>query len=318
MNGWIRPRRTACAGLLVLLALLAPPLASAQGAKTALRVAYVPVATALPAWVAKDKGIFDKHGLDVSLTPIQNLSTLIGAMGRQFDVAVSTAPDLLKAAASGIDVVAVAGLVIETSANQICMVIVRPDSGIKSVKDLAGKRIATPTVGAVIHTSVLYWLKKNGVDPASIKAVEVPFPNMGDQLKAGRVDAVQALEPFTSQLLAAGNVSLGDPLLAVADPVLFPFWIAQGAWARDNRPAIERWIRALTEAKDWMAQNDRETREIMVKYTRLPQAVADKIKLPTYQFSIRPEQLDVWAKVLKDLDQLSGNVDVSRLVVTAP
>ena len=314
MNGWIRP----CAGLLVLLALLAPGLAAAQAQKTPLRVAYVPVATALPAWVAKEKGIFDKHGLDVTLTSIQNLSTLIGAMGRQFDVAVSTAPDLLKAAASGIDVVAVAGLVIETSANQICMVIVKPDSGIKSVKDLAGKRVATPTVGAVIHTSMLYWLKKNGVDPASIKAVEVPFPNMGDQLKAGRVDAVQALEPFTSQLLAAGNVSLGDPLLAVADPVLFPFWIGQGAWARDNRPTIERWIRSLTEAREWMAQNDRETREIMVKYTRLPQAVADRIKLPTYQFTIRPEQLDVWARVLKELDQLTGNVDVSRLVVTAP
>jgi ABC-type nitrate/sulfonate/bicarbonate transport system substrate-binding protein len=284
----------------------------------AVRVAYVPVATALPAWVAKDKGIFDKHGLDVSLTPIQNLSMLIGAMGRQFDIAVSTAPDLLKAAASGVDVVAVAGLVIETSANQTTLVIVRNDSGIKSVKDLAGKRIATPSVGAVIHTSVLYWLKKNGVDPASIKAVEVPFPNMGDQLKAGRVDAVQALEPFTSQLLQAGNVSLGDPLLSVGDPVLFPFWISQGAWARENGPAIERWIRALTEAKAWMTQNDREAREIMVKYTRLPQAIADKIKLPTYQFSIRPEQLEVWARVLKDLDQLPGNVDVSRLVVTAP
>jgi hypothetical protein len=39
----------------------------------------------------------------------------------------------------------------------------------------------------------------------------VPFPNMADQLKAGNVDAVEALEPFAGQLLAAGNRSLSRP-----------------------------------------------------------------------------------------------------------
>ena len=34
---------------------------------TPIRAAYVPVATWLPAWVALDKGIFAKHGLDVTL-----------------------------------------------------------------------------------------------------------------------------------------------------------------------------------------------------------------------------------------------------------
>jgi ABC-type nitrate/sulfonate/bicarbonate transport system substrate-binding protein len=42
--------------------------------------------------------------------------------------------------------------------------------------------------------------------------MQVPFPNMADQLKAGNVDAVESLEPFAGQLLAAGNRSLGDPL----------------------------------------------------------------------------------------------------------
>jgi ABC-type nitrate/sulfonate/bicarbonate transport system substrate-binding protein len=43
---------------------------------TPLRVAYVPVATWLPAWVAKEKGIFKNNGLDVTLSPIQNVSLL--------------------------------------------------------------------------------------------------------------------------------------------------------------------------------------------------------------------------------------------------
>src|SRR4051812_30956087 len=74
-----------------------------------VRAAYVPVITWLPAWIAKDKGMFESNGLDVSLTPIQNLSLLPGAMGRQFEFGASTGPDLIKAAAGGLDVVAVAG-----------------------------------------------------------------------------------------------------------------------------------------------------------------------------------------------------------------
>ena len=97
--------------------------------------------------------------------------------------------------------VASAGEAIEVKSNPTTQVIVRKDSGIKSAADLKGKAIAAPTLGAVIHVATLYWLKKNGVDPASIRGVEVPFPNMGDQLKAGNVDAVEALEPFAGALL---------------------------------------------------------------------------------------------------------------------
>jgi ABC-type nitrate/sulfonate/bicarbonate transport system substrate-binding protein len=179
---------------------------------TPVRAAYIPVVSWLPAWVAKDKGFFEKNGLDVTLSVTQNLSVLPGTLGRQFDFAPSTPPDLIKAVLGGIDVVAVAGQGIETKDNPSTHLIVRKDSAITSIQDLKGKVIATPTLGAIIHVSVLDNLKKNGIDPASIRAVEVPFPNMADQLKAGNVDAVESLEPFAGQLLAAGNRSLGDPL----------------------------------------------------------------------------------------------------------
>src|SRR5262245_29449861 len=293
-------------------------LAEASAKPTPIRAAYVPVATWLPAWTALDKGIFAKHGLAVTLTPIQNLSLLPGTVGRQFEFAASTPTDLIKAVASGLDVVASAGEAIEVKSNPTTQVLVRKDSGIKGVGDLKGKVIAAPTLGAVIHTATLYWLKKNGVDPASIRGVEVPFPNMGDQLKAGNVDAVEALEPFAGALLAAGNVSLGDPLLAAGDEVLFPFWISDGTWARANRPVIKAWIDALTEAKGFIEANNSEARAILAKYSRLPPAIVEKVPLPTYRFTITPSELGVWIDVLKDLGQLTAPIDKAAIVVTAP
>jgi NitT/TauT family transport system substrate-binding protein len=88
----------AVAAALTALALVATP--TRAQAPTPIRAAYVPVVTWLPAWVAK-KDFFAKHGLDVTLTVAQNLSVLPGTVGRQFEFAPSTAPDLLKAVASG-------------------------------------------------------------------------------------------------------------------------------------------------------------------------------------------------------------------------
>ena len=300
------------AALCVCAEFIAPAMAAKL---TPVRAAYIPVVSWLPAWVAKEKGFFENNGLDVTLSVTQNLSVLPGTLGRQFDFAPSTPPDLIKAVLAGIDVVAVAGQGIETRDNPSTHLIVRKDSAIASMQDLKGKVIATPTLGAIIHVSVLHGLKKNGIDPASIRAVEVPFPNMPDQLKAGNVDAVEALEPFAGHLLAAGNRSLGDPLLSVADQVLYTFWISDRKWATDNHAVIDAWITSLEQAKQYMDANPQEARAILAKYTRLPEAVVQKIPFVTYRFSLDPHDFAVWVNVLKDIGQIGRSIDENSLVM---
>jgi NitT/TauT family transport system substrate-binding protein len=319
MAGWksvgFYTKRTFVAGVAATL----PFFAAAQwpaNAATSIRAAYIPVVTWLPAWVAKEKGFFAAHGLDVSLSVAQNLSILPGTVGRQFEFVPSTAPDLLKAVASGLDVVAVSGEAFETSDNPSTHVIVAKDSGIGSAKDLIGKLIATPTIGGVIHVSVLYWLKKSGVDPASVRAVEVPFPNMADQLKAKRVDAVESLEPFAGALRAAGNVSIATPLLTAGKEVLFPFWISQGAWARANTATIKAWKDSLDEAIDFIGKNPAEARKIMAQYTKLPEPIVQATPFPTYRTTITAQDIGLWADVLREVGQLDKPVDPAKLVVT--
>ena len=54
--------------------------------------------TWLNAWVAKDKGLFERQGLDVSFIAVQNISLLPGTVGKQLDIAPATVVDLIKAA----------------------------------------------------------------------------------------------------------------------------------------------------------------------------------------------------------------------------
>lgn len=284
---------------------------------TEVRVAYIPVVTWLPMLVAIDNGIFTKNGLSVKLTKFPNITNLPQALGKQFDFVPTTAPDLLNAVASGLNLAAVAGETLETSSNKSFQVMVRADSPIKTPKDLAGKRIASPGVGSVMHIAVLHWVKLAGGDPLSVIGVEVPFPNMLDQVKAGRVDAAEQLEPFVGQMLGAGMRSVGDPLLAVGDPVLFPFWIADADWARAHRDVLKRWTASLEGGLQAIKADDKAARAVLAKYSGLPEAVVARIPMPDFDFKITPAQLDVWRKVLIEQGRPLEKLDVSRIVVTA-
>ncbi|MDQ3897944.1 MAG: ABC transporter substrate-binding protein, partial [Actinomycetota bacterium] len=157
--------------------------------------------------------------------------------------------------------------------------------------------------------------KQKGVDPNSIRGVEAPSPNLPDQLKAGRLDAVEALEPFATNLKRDGFVSIGDAFSAIADPLATNFWVAQGKWARDNRAAVDRFVRSLGEAQTSMQQNSAQARQILQGYTGMPAPVANSVPLPTYNFDIRTQDLSRWVQVLKDIGQFNGNVDPNKLVL---
>ncbi len=241
---------------------------------------------------------------------------LPATLGRQFDLVPTTAPDLLNAVASGLNIAAVAGETVETARNKSYQVLVRPDGGINSPKDLAGKRVAGPGIGSVMHLALLYWVKQDGGDPRTVAGIEAQFPVMMDMLKSGRVDAVEQLEPFVGQMLGAGFKSLGDPLLAVADPVLFPFWIADADWARANRAVLKKYVDSLEGGLRVIKNDDAKARAVLAKYSGLPDAVIARIPIPAYDFKITPAQLDVWRNLMVSQGYPLANLDIARIVVT--
>ena len=282
---------------------------------TTLRVSYVPATTVLPLHIAKAQGFFERNNLDVTLTEAANISDIPATLGRQFDLALGTATDLIRAGAAGIDVVQVAGNTNSTKDNPFVKLIVRPDSGITDVAQLKGKTVGTPTLSGVIHAALKYNAKQKGVDPSSIGGVEAPTPNLPDQLRAGRIDAVEALEPIASQLIKAGNVAIATPFDAIGDPLATNFWMAQGSWAGKNRDAVARFVDALKQGQAFIDQNPAEARRILQEYTRLPEAIASTVPLPTYNYDVRAGDLDTWVKVLKDIGEFDGQVDTRKLVL---
>ena len=287
------------------------------GEATPVRGAILPTATHLPMMVAEDERIFDKHGIDMKLTVVQNIATLPGAMGRQFDFGSTTLPDVIKAQQQGIDVAITTNAADETSDNAISGVFAGKDSGIKGPEDLVGKKVGVIAIGGNIHTSTLYWLTNEGVDHERINFIEVPPPNQLDQLNGGQIDAAENLEPFRTAITKAGHKLLVDPILEVSDPGTLLSWMSERGWAEENPETVENVVAAIEEANRFIEENNRRARDILAKYSGLPPEVARSVKLPVYNTQIPDEQVTAWAKMLETIGELKGSpedVDPNKIL----
>lgn len=284
---------------------------------TSIDVAFVPATTGLLLNVAEAEGLFEDHGLDAELSEAQNISEIIPTLGQQFDISLGTTTDLIRAGESGLDVVQISGNTISTEDNPFAQLIVEADSGIEDITDLEGRRMASPTLSGVINMAVLYWAQQEGIEPDSIDGVQVPPPNHPDQLNAGQVDAVQALEPFASQLLGQGHQSLGNPFAAIKLPLATNFWVANGQWADDNPEVVDGFTSALEDAKDFLEDseaNEARAREVLQEYTGMPPEAAENVALPTFDLEVRQDDVDTWIDVLEQLGELDGDIDSQGLV----
>ena len=288
-----------------------------QGTPMTVRIAHNSNASNLPARVAADKGYFaDDCNLDVEFTTVENIASLPPALGRSFEI-VQTAPtNMIKASAQGISMVAVAGATVDVPDNPTAAIITTEGSGITSVKDLEGKTLGVLNETGTLHTAGKFWLKKEGVDLSKVRIVQVDGPAQADQLKAGRIDAVETVAPFRGTILAnEGTVDLGDPYLQMASEVGAILWGAQREWAQKNVEAVECYRASLAKAIEDIASEDEAARATLKEYTGLPDAIVKATKFPTYISDVRPQDLEVWLEALREVEDFKGDVALEDLVL---
>ena len=299
-------RRIFFAGVLALAA--GASAQAQQPATNSITVTIQPTTTALPLVVAEKKGIFAKQGISVkwSVSPVP-ISDSIATLGRQIDVMQGTQPALIAASGQGIPVVNITGGALDTKKVPTSNIVARAGSGITSFKQLEGRTVGTLTLTGNIHFSLLNILQKEGVNLDSIRWVIGTVPQLPDLLRAGRVDAIEAIEPFATSAIAAGGIALGDPFRSIGDRAFIGIWLAQRSWANNNQAVIMRFNTALDEATKWISANPAEAREILSSYTGLKGAPLQNTPIPDFHFSTSAEDLgaqqrpdlQTWLDILK-------------------
>lgn len=282
----------------------------------------LPLGSTLPVHAAISKGIFERNGLRVELTEGQDPALFTAGLAKgQYDLAMSVPTIVLVAAERGLDVQVVSRMQRSTPENPGGGWFTK-DRSIDTFAKLKGKKIGVPALTGVITDSLVYLLKKNGVDRDEVKFVQMPFATMGDQLKAGRVDAVVAGIPFSHKLAASGFRRHGDVVAAAVKDAsggrvnsgMTALFVSSSKFARENPDTIRAWRKSLNEAIDYLQSHEAEARRMLQTWLKMPPAVAESAPLPSWQVEITPQDLQPYVTISKAVGTIKSEPDVNKLV----
>jgi NitT/TauT family transport system substrate-binding protein len=176
-------------GVLLFLALLLDHrFATGTAAQTRTNLAgSVTSETMTVLWVARDRGLFKKHGLDMQfiLMP-RNPLAIAALLAGEIDAAIVGPGHVINAASSGVDVIGIANLKQKLDYRLAA----RPE--IKSKEDLRGKRIAVSGPGSTSHLQALLALQDLNLDVVGSKVAFITIPgteiNRRLALETGGID----------------------------------------------------------------------------------------------------------------------------------
>ena len=216
-------------------------------------------------WVAEQKGLFRKHGIETEIIVTgQGATAGIGALlANDIQIASAGGDSLVNAALRGGETVMIAAGV-NRGLNRV---MVRPD--IKTPADLKGKKIGATRIGAVSHSVLLMMLKHWNMSPADVQVLQLgSSPNMLQALDKGGIDGAVMTIPFVFIAEDRGSRVLVD--LAETDIFYLHTMIASTrSYLKANRDQGLRFLKGFLEGIAYFKHNKKESLEIVRKKLRV-------------------------------------------------
>lgn len=262
--------RTPFIAMLAAAAIGAGIVAQPATAQTKLDMIGFGGASNLPIWVAQDKGLFAKGGIEIKLVATPgSVYQMQNMMNGKYNLA-STSIDNIIAYYEGqgdvnidnFDVVAVGG--VHSGLNSV---VGRPE--IKSYKDIKGKPVAVDALGTGYAFVLFKVLEKHGLkfgqDYTTVAVGGGP----------ARLKALQANKAVAAVMSAPNDTeakNLGYNILADAAAELGGYqgsaYAVVGSWAKTHEKETVAWLRAIIAAHDWVFANKNGSIEVLKKHIK--------------------------------------------------
>jgi NitT/TauT family transport system substrate-binding protein len=224
---------------------------TARSVRTKVRISQSAVAArSTVLWIAQEKGLFAKHGVDMEVVYLRSSPLQMTALSTgEVQFASSGGSPFLFAVSGGQDL-----KVIASQSNRLSYhLVVRPE--IKHAKDLRGKRLGVTTIGGTTWMATYLTLEYLGLDA---NRDHISINGLGNQtilaqaVESGNIDAT-LLDPFLSR----GPKSKGLPVLVDLYHANIAFMnsavAVSSSYLRERPEIVEAVLRALIEAQAFVA-----------------------------------------------------------------
>lgn len=216
-----------------------------------MTIGYLPSDHDAALFVANSQGEFAKHGVHIKLVQFNNGGDLMTAMASgDVEVGYVGITPVLSSIEKGVPVKVISAAQSEGSA-----IVVSPNSGISSVSDLQGKKIATPGEASIQHMLLSYYLNQSGMKIGDVKVSAMKVPSMNDALKTHQIDGMITYEPYVSTAVADGNT-----LFASSSDIL------------PNHPCC-----VVVASQDYLNRHPNETKTLLNIHANETKYINDKI-----------------------------------------
>ncbi len=236
-----------------------------------IRLAWNPAALCLaPVLVARDKGIFARHGIDVDLISYAgSTDELLESMStRKADAGVGMILRWIKPLEQGFDVRLLGG----THGGCIRMLGARSAGITTDPASLRGKAIGLAEITGASRNAFAVLLKYHGLDPDhDVEWRQYPQPLLGQALRKGEVQAIADSDP----ILYLEQKAAGGELIEVVSNLSQPWQNrvccvigAGGHLVRENPRAAKALVLALGDAASLCSADPVETARAYLPYVK--------------------------------------------------
>jgi ABC-type nitrate/sulfonate/bicarbonate transport system substrate-binding protein len=267
--------RTVATLIAAALAMLLGSCTSAPPARPkAVSVIVFPGGFNWPIWVAQEKGLFERNGIEVKVTPTpSSVFQLTNLIDGKFDIAMTAIDNLIayregqgEVPKPGPDLFAFMGC-----DNGFLRLVTVPE--VKTFADLKGKELSVDALTTGYAFVLLEILERNGLQkdrdyqtPAAGGVLQ-RFQALMEKKHAGTL----LLSPFEVQAEARGFNRLANAI-DVLGRYQGLVGGARKAWAEQNRDAVVGYIRAFSDAVDWLYDPRNKDEAIAIFLKNLPSA----------------------------------------------
>jgi NitT/TauT family transport system substrate-binding protein len=284
---------------------------------TALKVGVLATSGMAPLYLAIDKGFFRQENLEVTPVVGQGGAELLPSVLKgDFQLGYGNPVSLMLARERGLPVriVAEGSQGAPDASRSTNALLVRKDSGIRSVRDLAGKTFAVTTLKNSGEVTIKAALEKHGVDTAGIKFIEVPFPEMNAALDRGAADVAWTTEPFITIGERQGLKSVLDPILDLMPNATVASYFTTERYISEHGDVVDRFRRAIGKAARYADQHPDEVRRIIPKFLKIKPDVLAKIKLTNWSDEVNVASLRRQYELSLKYGVLEKPFDIDRLL----
>jgi NitT/TauT family transport system substrate-binding protein len=232
-------------------------LPGAAGAATEVAIGLSGWTGFAPLTLAKEAGIFQQHGLDVTLRKIPQKDRHLAIASGDIQCAATTVETWIVWNANGVATKQIFQLDKSYGADGMA---VRND--IASIKDLKGRTVAASAPGTAPYFTLAWFLKQNGLSVKDVKVVNLEPAAAAQAFIAGQNDAAMTYEPYLSAVRAKPEA--GKIIATTLDyPMIMDTFGCTPAFLDEHPEAAKALADSYFAALDLIAQDKERAYRIM-------------------------------------------------------